>query len=181
MQSKLIYVENKSRSLSGEAWIGRGFFSRTRQTVYFNGKVFQRTQGYKYNHFDMETGEEYWISGVKKDGTDRLYNERVPITMDESVVGEYLDFTGLSALPKNKFELGKLNNMPAKSVSVNAFNSSHEPGVVELINIPLNNLSLEQLKTVAANYDLKINDVHKKARKAYIQTYNEVLAEIEKR
>jgi hypothetical protein len=58
MQSKLIYVENKSRSLSGEAWVGRGFFSRTRQTVYFNGKVFQRTQGNKYNHFDVETGEE---------------------------------------------------------------------------------------------------------------------------
>lgn len=181
MQSKLIYVENKSKSLSGEAWIGRGFFSRTRQTVYFNGKVFQRTQGYKYNHFDVETGEEYWISGVKKDGTDRLYNERVPITMDESVVSEYLGFTGLSALPKNKFVLEKLNNVPAKSVSDETFNSSHVPGVTELMNMPLNDLSPEQLKILAVHYDLRIHDVHKKARKAYIQAYNEVLAELEKR
>ncbi|MCA6362648.1 MAG: hypothetical protein IM638_06390 [Bacteroidetes bacterium] len=181
MLSKLIYVENKSRGLSGKAWIGRGFFTRSRQTVYFNGKVFQRTQGYKYNHFDVETGEEYWISGVKKDGTDRLYNERVPITMDESVVSEYLDFTGLSELPKNKFVLKKLNNVPAKSIAEEAFNSTYEPSAEELAHTPLYKLSEGELRKLALHYEQVIAEVHKKARKNYIRYYNEIKQELEKR
>lgn len=118
---------------------------------------------------------------MKKDGTDRLYNERVPITMDEDVVDEYLDFTGLSALPKNKFVMEKLNNVPAKSIADEAFNSAYEPNAIQLMNVPLNDLSLEELKTLAVHYDLKINDVHKKARKAYVHAYKEILEEIEKR
>ena len=32
--------------------------------------------GYKYNHVDEETGEEFWISGPKKNGEDGLYGYR---------------------------------------------------------------------------------------------------------
>ena len=35
------------------------------------------------NYFEVESGGEYWISGPKKDGSDRLYGERVPIEIDE--------------------------------------------------------------------------------------------------
>jgi hypothetical protein len=181
MKSKLIYVEDKSTGLTGEAWIGRGFYSRTGQTVYFNGQVFQRVKGYKYNHIDIETGDAYWISGVKKDGTDRLYNERLPITMDESVEGEYLKFTGLSTLPKNKFVLEKLNNVPAKSVSDEVFNSPYEPSAEALSYMPLNKLSEGELKKLAQHYQQVIADVHKKARKNWIRYYNEIMQELEKR
>lgn len=35
----------------------------------------------------MKTGEEYWISGCKKDGRDALYNTNVEI--DENALEEY--------------------------------------------------------------------------------------------
>lgn len=34
-------------------------------------------------------GEDYWISGCKKDGNDRLYGERLPVYIDEDVREEY--------------------------------------------------------------------------------------------
>ncbi|MCU0433994.1 MAG: hypothetical protein MUC87_11110 [Bacteroidia bacterium] len=181
MYSKLIYVENKSRGLSGAAWIGRGFFTRTRQTVYFNGKVFQRTKGYKYNHFDVETGDLYWISGVKKDGTDRLYNERVEIIMDENVVEEYLETTGLSALPKNKFVLEKLNNIPAKSVSEELFHAPAREDVSLLTDIPENELTDEQLSILADYYEEIRRETHKSYRQQYVQALKRLEKEQEKR
>lgn len=38
--------------------------------------------GYKYNCFDEETGEQYWVSGPHKDGADRLYGGVVTIDED---------------------------------------------------------------------------------------------------
>ena len=45
--------------------------------------------GFKSNYFDVETGEDYWISGPKRDGSDRLYGGRVPIEIDDDVREEY--------------------------------------------------------------------------------------------
>jgi hypothetical protein len=45
--------------------------------------------GFKANYYDEETGEEYWISGPKKNGQDRLYGERLPIEIDEDFREEY--------------------------------------------------------------------------------------------
>ena len=61
------------------------------KTIYYNGKTFQslKGRGYKSNYYDLNTGEEYWISGCKKDGTDRLYNERIPIHIDQDIQEEY--------------------------------------------------------------------------------------------
>ncbi|MFP6584686.1 MAG: hypothetical protein VCD00_19285 [Candidatus Hydrogenedentota bacterium] len=47
--------------------------SKTGRTVYFNGQALKRVKG-GYgcgNHEDLETGDAYWISGVKKDGPNR--------------------------------------------------------------------------------------------------------------
>jgi len=39
---------------------------------------------------DAETGEVYWISGPKKDGTDRYYwGKSAPVAIDEDVREEY--------------------------------------------------------------------------------------------
>jgi hypothetical protein len=110
MKKTLLYVELKDGH-SGPAWIGYGQFSKTGRTVYFNGSILQKGQGISGNHFDIETGDEYWVSGVKKDGTDRLYGSGI-ISIDRSAVEEYLTLTGLSALPKNKFSIIDLNNTP---------------------------------------------------------------------
>jgi hypothetical protein len=61
----------------------------TGKTPYYGGRKFQslRGQGFKANYFDIETGEEYWISGCKRDGTDRLYGGTTHV--DEDVRAEY--------------------------------------------------------------------------------------------
>jgi hypothetical protein len=66
-------------------------FSKTYKRVYYRDQVFQRLPypGFKANHYDVATGEEYWISGPKKEGGDRLYGERVPVEVDEDVRDEY--------------------------------------------------------------------------------------------
>jgi hypothetical protein len=85
-----MYIENKSESLNGEARIGRVSFSKTMRTMYYNGKEFLKVKsGFKHNCIEVETGEEYWISGCHKDGADRLYASNIPVMIDEDVRGEY--------------------------------------------------------------------------------------------
>jgi hypothetical protein len=86
-----MYIEYKGEGLTGDARIGRVKFSKTGKSIHYNGKTFQTLsgRGFKANYFDVETGEQYWISGCKKDGTDRLYGERLPIFIDEDARVEY--------------------------------------------------------------------------------------------
>jgi hypothetical protein len=86
-----MYIESKGRGLIGPARIGRVAFSKTGKTLYYGGREFQSLKGggFKANYFDVETGEHYWISGCKKDGSDRLYGERVSVDIDEDVRDEY--------------------------------------------------------------------------------------------
>jgi hypothetical protein len=50
----------------------------------------------------VESGDEYWISGPKKDASDRLYGERIPIEIDEDVREEYWSKTRKQPHKKNK-------------------------------------------------------------------------------
>jgi hypothetical protein len=66
-------------------------FSATRP---HDGSDFTRFQslkgaGFKSNYFDVDTGEDYWISGPKRRGGDALYGGATPIEMDEDVREEY--------------------------------------------------------------------------------------------
>ena len=86
-----MYIESKATGLTGEARIGRVSFSKTGRTLYYRGRAFQslRGAGFKANYYDIATGEEYWISGPRRDGADRLYGEPVPVEIDEDVREEY--------------------------------------------------------------------------------------------
>jgi hypothetical protein len=53
--------------------------------------------GFKSNYYDVETGDEYWISGPRKDGGDRLYGEPIPVEIDDDVREEY--WTQIRRLP----------------------------------------------------------------------------------
>jgi hypothetical protein len=66
-------------------------FSRTGATPYYGGKSFGSLggTGFKANYSCSETGEQYWISGPRKDGTDRLYKSDLPVEIDEDVREEY--------------------------------------------------------------------------------------------
>ena len=84
MKPRIMYIEYKGQGINGPARIGRVTFSRSGRTIYYRGKRLQSLsgRGYKSNYFDVATGEEYWISGPKKDGTDRLYGGVVEIDAD---------------------------------------------------------------------------------------------------
>jgi len=91
MKPRIMYIENKSADLSGPARIGRVTFSKTGKTIYYAGRTFQslKGDGFKANFYDVETGEQYWISGPRRDGADRLYGERVPVEIDADARLEY--------------------------------------------------------------------------------------------
>jgi hypothetical protein len=113
MKSKLMYVELKTgHNDNGPAWIGKAFFSKTGQTTYFNGLVFLKGERHSSgNHLEYDSGDSYWISGIKKDGGDRHWAGSGKIQIDKDVVAEYLEITNLSKLPSN-IEVTELNNVP---------------------------------------------------------------------
>ena len=81
-----MYIENKSHGLNGRGRIGRVTFSKTGKTIYYAGKTFQslKGSGYKANFYEVESGDEYWISGPRKNGGDRLYGTP-GVEIDEEV------------------------------------------------------------------------------------------------
>ena len=91
MKMRIMYIEYKGQNLTGDARIGRVQFSKSMKSLRYANKLFisLKGSGFKSNYYDDETGEEYWISGCKKDGTDRLYNENSTIYIDEDVQEEY--------------------------------------------------------------------------------------------
>jgi hypothetical protein len=86
-----MYIEQKSGDLTGPARIGRVTFSKSMKRIYYRDQIFQRNERpeFKSNHYDTATGEQYWISGPKKRGGDRLYGERMAVEVDDDVRVEY--------------------------------------------------------------------------------------------
>jgi hypothetical protein len=82
-----MYIEDKSGGIIGPARIGRVSFSKSGRSLYYAGRKFRPIQGYKANHIDVESGDEFWISGCRRDGNDALYGAIVEI--DEEVREEY--------------------------------------------------------------------------------------------
>ena len=69
------YVERKTDGLHGIGRIARVEQSKTRKTLYFDGKTLVRLSGFaaKANYFDQATLEEYWVSKPRQDGNDSLF------------------------------------------------------------------------------------------------------------
>lgn len=88
-----MYVENKSGDLDGyRARIGWVTFSKSGLTIYYRGRSFARSggQGIAGNYFDEDTGEEYWISGIKARGSNVHPSEqRIEVHINEDATEEY--------------------------------------------------------------------------------------------
>jgi hypothetical protein len=84
-----MYIEPKEGDIGEPARVGRVTFSKTGKTLYYRGRSFRplRGQGIRGNYFEVETGDEYWISGCKKSGND-TYGAGV-VQIDEDVREEY--------------------------------------------------------------------------------------------
>ena len=104
----LRYIELKTGySDNGPAWIARVRLSQSGRTVYFNGKALARSSGggIEGNHFDIRTTEEYWVSGVKKNGLDRHWAGSGTIAIEASAVADYLREIGATQLDRRRFRV----------------------------------------------------------------------------
>jgi hypothetical protein len=92
-RSRIMYIEDKSEGLEGTARIGRVYFSKTGKTLYYHGRTFRSLNGsgFKSNYSDIENGDEFWISGPRKDKNDRLYGGNQDIEIDDDVKREYFE------------------------------------------------------------------------------------------
>lgn len=73
-----MYVEKKDGDIDGvDARIGWVTFSKSGCSIYYRGKTLKRAKGGGVvgNHFDEEAGEEYWVSGIKKRGSNAHWAE----------------------------------------------------------------------------------------------------------
>ncbi|MDB4997255.1 MAG: hypothetical protein JWM74_4687 [Myxococcaceae bacterium] len=90
-----MYVENKSGGLDGDGRIGWVEVSRSGRTYRYRGRhLGKTTSGYKYNCVDEENGDEYWVSGPRKDGADKLYGGVVQVD-DDARVAYWTEIRGL--------------------------------------------------------------------------------------
>lgn len=101
MSSRIMWIENKSAGdgLAGPARIGRVHFSKTGRSLRYGERTFESLKGagHKANYVDVESDEEFWISGCRKDGQDALYGTNVII--DADVAEEY--WTVIRGQPEN--------------------------------------------------------------------------------
>lgn len=106
MIKNLMYIELKTGySDDGPAWIGYVQTSKSKKTIYFNNHAFQRNIGAYSNYIDIENGDEYWISGLKKQESNRHWAGHGKIMIDRRAVEEYLLFIGEKELPLKLFEV----------------------------------------------------------------------------
>jgi len=84
MKTRIMYIEPGGGLAVDGGRIGRVSFSKSGKTIRYQGRSFQTLsgRGYKTNYFDVDSGEEYWISGPRKDGNDALYPMKVEIDDD---------------------------------------------------------------------------------------------------
>lgn len=92
VRREIRYVELKnSLNDDGPTSIVWVTFSKTGRTLYHRGRSLRRIVrgGVNSNQFDTMTGEEFWVSGVKGNGEDRLWAGRGPVEIDPDAREEY--------------------------------------------------------------------------------------------
>ena len=129
----LRYIELKSgHSDNGPARIGYVTQSKSGRTLYFDGRGLMKLKGQRRgesggNYIDMETGETFWVSGVKKNGEDRHWAGSGKVLIEAAAVAEYLATIKTKSLDTSRCEitksivetdierLSKLANSPGKA------------------------------------------------------------------
>ncbi len=102
----LMYIEKKDDGgHQGTAWIARVVLSESKHTVYFNGRALRRANTQDGNHVDTRTGESFWVSGVKRGGSDRHRFGGGVVFIEESAVYEYLQLTGSDRLNTSRLKV----------------------------------------------------------------------------
>lgn len=102
----LRYIELKTNQDDcGPAWIACVQESRSGRTVYFNGKCLKRAIGIYANYYDPQSGAEYWISGVKKRGTNRHWAGSGKIMVEAAAADELKSWLNVKRLDPSVFTI----------------------------------------------------------------------------
>jgi hypothetical protein len=107
----LRYIELKSgHSDNGPAWIGYVMPSKSGRTLYFNGRGLMKLKGQRRgdsggNYIDMETGESFWVSGVKKDGQDRHWAGSGKVLIEAAAASDYMKAINPKTLDTSRCEI----------------------------------------------------------------------------
>jgi hypothetical protein len=90
-RTRMMYVELKSgHSDNGPAWIGRVTFSKSGRSIFYRNRELIRVKGgVSGNYMDVQTREEFWVSGVKSNGSNRHSAGSGPVQIDDDVRAEY--------------------------------------------------------------------------------------------
>ncbi len=91
-QKRLMFIENKKGDIDGyKARIGWVTFSKTGRTLYYRGKTLSRIKGGgdRGNYTCEETGNQYWVSGVKKSGSNLHHAGTASFHVDGDAQDEY--------------------------------------------------------------------------------------------
>ena len=91
-ERRVMYVENKDGEIDGvSARIGWVTFSKSGRTVYYRGRELIRAKGggIRGNFIDCANRDEYWISGIKQEGSNTHWAERTQVQIDEDALEEY--------------------------------------------------------------------------------------------
>ena len=90
-RTRMMYVELKSGyGDNGPAWIGRVTFSKSGRSIFYRGRELIRISGgVSGNYMDVQTREEFWVSGVKRSGSNRDWAGSGPVQIDDDVRAEY--------------------------------------------------------------------------------------------
>jgi hypothetical protein len=101
MAERVMFVQLKTGHSTdkGPAWISRVRFNRSWKTAYWHGKTLRRGPGmFDANFYDVETREEYWLSGPHRDQADVRYSNIRP-AIDDDVRETYEAFLRGAPLP----------------------------------------------------------------------------------
>jgi hypothetical protein len=100
MARRIIFVQLKSghNTDQGPSWIAWVDFNTSWATARVHGRVLHRTKSFDGNFRDVDTREEFWLSGPKRDRTDTHYG---PATtqVDEDACEAYEAFLAGASLP----------------------------------------------------------------------------------
>lgn len=188
MKTEIKYIELKSGfSHIGPAWIGLVSYSKSGRTIYFDGKAFRRigADRMKGNFYDIETGEEYWISGVKKNQQDRHIYGNGKIQVEKRILTEYLKSINDEILNLKFYEIVELNKeIPISRVNElenQKFESESKINDDKRFLRP-NEMNDEELEYFIEYYqEDSINGQYLKGRKMARNKMNELIAEKELR
>jgi len=186
MAKRIMYIELKSGySDDGPAWIGSVEFSKSGRTIYFNNQAFKAIggAGISGNYEDLLSGDEYWISGVKKDGNDRHSAGGGKVMIQNDILEQYLGIINSKELDLKKYEIVSVvptDKQKFTAIENEVLEDGFDPST--LIRKETHKLTEQELLFMIEDSEYGIQVArYNKGRRSLQKYLNELIAEKEKR